>query len=107
MNFETPYRSTELTPPAPVKREWTLPRNFKDRLDACGFLGWIFGLVFFITAFIFHAVMVPNDKIPHSDPRVVTAFLILAGVTFGLGTLILLGRITVYFAQVVMGKRDF
>jgi hypothetical protein len=105
MNLESSYRTNTYTPPAEEKKPWKLPENFKERLDASGFLGLLFGLVFLITALVFHGFMVPNDKIPHADPTVVNIFMALAGIVGGLGALILLGRITVFLVQVATGKR--
>lgn len=107
MNLESSYRSADFIPKEkPVKEPWKFPENLQELLNAVGCLGLIYGLNLFITGWLFRAFMVPNDKIPHTDPMVVTVFLILAGITAGIGSLILLTSITVFLGKIILGQKS-
>jgi formate-dependent nitrite reductase membrane component NrfD len=102
------YReAAEMPEEVVVKPKWKLPENFKTRLDAMALLGVLFGIVFFAIGGIFHGLMVQNSSIPHTDPPVVTFFLVLSGIAMGVASMIFVGRVSFYLFQIILGRREY
>jgi len=59
-----------------------------------------------VTGAIIHGIMVPNEKIPHTDPLSATVFLGLGCAEMSLGGLILGVLMLIFLARVVTGKEE-
>lgn len=63
-------------------------------------------LIVLVIGMFIHMLMVPNDKIPHTDPLIARIFWYLGITELGLGCLILAALLMGFLWKVVIGKEQ-
>jgi hypothetical protein len=107
------YRTSAEPPTATEKRkkfQWPTRERVHAFFVGVGGMGLFFSFITFVIGTLIHSVLIPDDKVPHTDPLAVTFFYGLSLFGFSVATPSLLYGAFLVFAwlfDVARGKEQF